>query len=283
MKLSVVNTELFKLDGGAMFGVIPKVLWSKLNPADEKNLCTWAMRLLLVESGDQKLLIDCGIGNKQSEKFFSHYYLHGPSSLEKSLDELNVRPSDITDVLLTHLHFDHVGGAVHKKEDGSLEPFFPNATYYSNRVHWNWAMNPNARERASFIKENFVPLEEAGKVKFVQEWEEIIPGVSCMFSYGHTEAMMIPHIKVGANTLVYCADLFPSPHHVPLPYIMGYDIRPMVTLQEKLDYLPKALEENYTFFFEHDPSIECGRLTKDEKGRIKIGETFSLEAFNNLL
>lgn len=279
MKVSVVNTELFKLDGGAMFGVVPKVLWSKLNPADEKNLCTWAMRCLLLEQGDRKMLIDCGIGNKQSEKFFSHYYLHGPNTLEDSLKELQVDPSEITDVLLTHLHFDHVGGAVTKNEDGSLVPAFPNATYYSNKVHWEWASNPNARERASFIKDNFMPLQEAGKVKFVEEWEEIMPGVSCMFSYGHTEAMMIPHIKVDEQTLVYCADLFPSPHHVPLPYIMGYDIRPMVTLQEKIDYLPKALAGNYTLFFEHDPTIECGRLSKDEKGRIKVGETFSLAEF----
>ncbi len=283
MKLSVVNTELFKLDGGAMFGVVPKVLWSKLNPADEKNLCTWAMRCLLVESGDRKMLIDCGIGDKQSEKFFSHYYLAGPHTLQKSLAALGVAPGEITDVLLTHLHFDHVGGAVHKSADGTLTPAFPNATYYSNRKHWDWASNPNARERASFLKENFIPLEEAGLMKFVEEWEEIMPGVSCKFSYGHTEAMMIPHIKVGEQTLVYCADLFPSPHHVPLPYIMGYDIRPMVTLQEKLDYLPKAHAENFTFFFEHDPTIECGRLTKDEKGRIKIGETFSLEEFNKSL
>jgi len=260
-----------------MFGVIPKGIWNRLNPADEKNLCTWAMRLLLIEKDDRKILIDCGIGNKQSEKFFSYYYLHGEHTLNKSLETAGIASDEITDVILTHLHFDHVGGAVVKAENGDLKPAFPNATFWSNEKHWNWASDPNARERASFLKENFVLLQEAGQVRFVKEWEEFIPGIACRFSYGHTEAMMIPHIQTGNQTLVYCADMFPSVHHIPLPYIMGYDIRPMVTLQEKLDFLPEALEKDYTLIFEHDPVNEYGKLGKDAKGRIKVVEAGSLE------
>ncbi len=267
MKLHTINTGLFKLDGGAMFGVVPKSIWNKLNPADENNLCTWAMRCLLVEEGDKLILIDNGIGNKQSEKFFSHYYLHGPDSLEKSLNALGFSKSDITDVFLTHLHFDHCGGSVERIND-KLVPAFKNAVYWSNERHWKWATEPNDREKASFLKENILPIQESGQLKFVPDEEgyTLFENFKIRFVNGHTDAMMLPQIRMGDKTIVFMADLFPSMAHIPLPYVMAYDMFPLTTLNEKKSFLQEALDNNYVLFFEHDSITECCNLQQTEKG-----------------
>ncbi|MCS6981180.1 MAG: MBL fold metallo-hydrolase [Flavobacteriales bacterium] len=266
MKLYTIDTGFFKLDGGAMFGVVPKSIWNKLNPADENNMCTWAMRCLLVENAGHLTLIDCGIGNKQDEKFFSYYYLHGEDSLEKSLHRYGFTAEDVTDVILTHLHFDHCGGAVKRSSDGRLEPTFPRARYWSNRAHWQWASNPNLREKASFLKENFAPLKEWGQIYWCEDGQEVTPGVSVKFFYGHTEAQMIPYIQIGTKTLVYCADLIPSSAHIKPAYIMAYDVRPLVSLEEREDFVEKAVANKYILFFEHDPRYACGILTqKDDR------------------
>lgn len=276
MKLHTINTGLFKLDGGAMFGVVPKAIWQKTNPADEKNLCTWAMRCLLIEEGNKLILVDTGIGNKQDEKFFSHYYLHGDDSMEKSLNQLGFGFGDITDVFLTHLHFDHVGGAVTRNQD-QLLPTFNNANYWSNEKHWQWAVEPNAREKASFLKENILPIKESGHLQFIQEQENIEwhKNISISFAYGHTDAMMLPKIQYKGKTLVYMADLLPSVGHLPLPYVMAYDMFPLKTLTEKQAFLEEAVTNNYILFLEHDPIHECCTLLKTEKG-IRVAETFNL-------
>ncbi|MFD2584482.1 MBL fold metallo-hydrolase [Pedobacter vanadiisoli] len=276
MKLHTINTGFFKLDGGAMFGVVPKAIWQKTNPADANNLCTWAMRCLLIEEGNQLILVDTGIGNKQDEKFFSHYYLHGDDSMEKSLAQLGFRTSDITDVFLTHLHFDHVGGAVVRDGD-KLKPAFGNATYWSNEKHWQWAIAPNAREKASFLKENILPLQESGQLKFIAEQENIAwqKDINISFAYGHTDAMMLPKINYKGKTIVYMADLLPSVGHLPLPYVMAYDMFPLKTLTEKQAFLEEAVNNNYILYLEHDPLNECCTLQRTEKG-IRVAETFKL-------
>ncbi len=266
MQVLSIHTGLFKLDGGAMFGVVPKKIWSKLVPADENNMCTWAMRCMVVIGHGKVVLIDCGMGNKQDEKFFSHYEPHGLYSLEGSLRQKGILPEDITDVFLTHLHFDHCGGAVTRNEKGKLVPAFPNARYWSNERHWNWANNPNAREKASFLKENFVPLLQHGVLHFMEENDELFPGFSTIWTYGHTEAMMLPVIKFKDKTIVYCADLLPAYAHIPLPYVMGYDVRPLVTIKEKEAFLAEALKKNWYLFFEHDAEHECCTLQQTEKG-----------------
>ncbi|MFT4152697.1 MBL fold metallo-hydrolase [Parafilimonas sp.] len=286
MKLYSIETELFKLDGGAMFGVVPKTIWNKLNQADENNLCTWAMRCLLIEDGNKLILVDNGIGNKQSEKFFSHYYLHGDHTLEKSLSEKGFGKDDITDVILTHLHFDHCGGSI-DRVGGKLVPAFKNATYWSNQEHWNWAVYPNDREKASFLKENILPIKESGRLKFIEtvnnESEESLgentfsENISIRFVNGHTQQMMLPQIKYKGNTIVYVADLLPSVHHIPMPYIMGYDMFPLTTLQEKKSFLTEALNNDYILFFEHDPKNECCTLKQTEKG-IREDVVFKLHA-----
>ena len=279
MKLTTIPTGFLKLDGGAMFGIVPKQLWQRLNPPDEKNLCTWAARCLLIETGDRKILVDTGMGDKQDAKFRSHFEPHGEDTLLKSLTNNNLSPVDITDVFLTHLHFDHVGGAVRYDEDRNLVPTFPNATYWSNERHWNWALQPNAREKASFLKENFVPLQEAGCVQFIKVSDELvdwIPGIQIQFVYGHTEAMMLLHIEHQQQTIVYCADLMPSSYHIGMPYVMAYDLRPLETLKEKEALLNKAVDEHYILFFEHDPKTECASVKRNEKGRVIIDETFEL-------
>lgn len=276
MQLITINTGFFKLDGGAMFGVVPKTIWKDLNPPDPNNLCTWAMRCLLIIHENNKILIDCGIGNKQSEKFFKHYDLHGTDSLINSLKIAGLSPNDITDVILTHLHFDHCGGAVTKNQDGNLVPTFKNATYWSNEEHWKWASKPNAREKASFLPENFEPLLAHQKIKFATNNQQIANLITLKFVYGHTEAMMIPHIKLNNTTLVYLADLIPSAAHVRLPYVMAYDTRPLLTLQEKENFLNTAIENNFTLYFEHDPINECATLKKNEKGIIEINKTLLL-------
>jgi glyoxylase-like metal-dependent hydrolase (beta-lactamase superfamily II) len=277
MKLKVINTGLLKLDGGAMFGVVPKRMWQKLNPPDENNMCTWAMRCLLIEQEDRIILIDTGVGDKQDEKFRSHFEPHGADSLMGSINEAGFQPEDITDVFLTHLHFDHCGGAVIRDEEGNLTPTFPNAKYWTNQKHLDWALNPNPRERASFLKENIVPLQEAGVLQFVgEDQQEVFPGISVKLVYGHTEAMMVLYIRTDDFTLVYCADVLPSSYHVGLPYVMAYDVRPLMTIQEKQSILAEAVVERQVLFFEHDPKIECATVRKNEKGRIVLDETFNL-------
>jgi len=282
MKLHVIDTGFFKLDGGAMFGVVPKSLWSRYQQPDENNLCTWAMRCLLIEKDDKRILIDTGMGNKQNEKFFSHYHPHGNTSLLGSLKAKGFSPEDITDVVLTHLHFDHCGGAVSKDADGNLYTTFPNATYWSDKEHWNWAINPNAREKASFLKENILPIQEAGQLEFVNEYTKIIPELSFALANGHTEGMLIPRIQFGEETIVFMADLLPSPTHIPLAWVMGYDVRPLVTVREKETFLQEAVEKNYLLFYEHDAQTEASRVVATDRGNYKAGETGRLEDFINL-
>ncbi|OIR12768.1 putative quorum-quenching lactonase YtnP [mine drainage metagenome] len=291
MKLYSIETEYFKLDGGAMFGVVPKSIWNKLNPADENNLCSWAMRCLLIEDGNKLILIDNGVGNKQDAKFFGHYYLHGDHTLDSSLKKAGFSKDDITDVILTHFHFDHCGGSI-DRVDGKLIPAFKNATYWSNERHWEWATKPNDREKASFLKENILPIKESGQLKMVDSFKitddsrdypssiisqpsSILPEISFRFVNGHTDAMMLPQIKYKDKTIVYMADLLPSVHHIPLPYVMGYDMFPLTTLNEKKLFLKEALENNYILFFEHDPINECCNLHQTERG-IRQKEVFKL-------
>jgi glyoxylase-like metal-dependent hydrolase (beta-lactamase superfamily II) len=278
MKLYSVNTGYFKLDGGAMFGVVPKSMWNKLNPADENNMCNWAMRSLLIEDGNKLILIDNGMGNKQDAKFFSHYYLNGDDSLDKSLAKYGFGKDDITDVFLTHLHFDHCGGSIDRVND-KLVPAFKNAIYWSNENHWKWATEPNEREKASFLKENILPIRESGQLKFaaVKENESIITqNFTLKFVNGHTEAMMLPVIKYKGKTIVYTADLLPAVAHIPLPYVMAYDMFPLTTLNEKKSFLKEALDNDYILFFEHDPKIECCNLQLTEKG-IRQKDIFKLD------
>ncbi|WP_118194760.1 MBL fold metallo-hydrolase [Albibacterium indicum] len=278
MNLYSIDTELFKLDGGAMFGVVPKVLWSRTNPADENNLCTWAMRLLLIEDGDQLILIDTGLGDKQSEKFFSHYYIHGEHTLDKSLAKHGFSRDDITDVFLTHLHFDHVGGAIVREGD-QLVPAFKNAHYWSNAQHWKWATEPNDREKASFLKENILPIQESGRLKFVEDKSVGVlnKNISIRFAFGHTDAMMMPQIQYKDKTILYMADLLPSVGHIPLPYVMAYDMFPMKTLEERKTYWNEIADNDIICFLEHDPIHECCTLQHTEKG-VRLKDTFTLES-----
>ena len=284
MQLYSIDTGYFKLDGGAMFGVVPKTIWNKINPADENNLCPWAMRSLLIEDGDRLILIDNGIGDKQSDKFFKHYYLHGENSLNSSLTNLGFSPDDITDVFLTHLHFDHCGGSVIKQND-KLLPAFKNAVYWSNQKHWNWAVYPNEREKASFLKENILPIQENGQLEFIQDGKQVdnnLPiqtftqNISIRFVDGHTESMMLPQINYKGKTIVYMADLLPSHGHIPIPYVMAYDMFPLTTLNEKKSFLNEALANDYILFFEHDPVHECCTLHDTERG-IRPNEFLRLE------
>ncbi|MFK8101408.1 MAG: MBL fold metallo-hydrolase [Saprospiraceae bacterium] len=280
MKIKVIDTGLFKLDGGAMFGVVPKTMWQKLNPPDENNLCTWAMRCLLIESGDRKILVDTGIGLKQDEKFRSHFEPHGEDDLFSSLAKHGLTPAAITDVFLTHLHFDHCGGAVHYNEERELVASFPNATYWTNQKHYDWALQPNPREKASFLKENFVPLADAGKLQFIDSSTDLIDwieGIQIQLVYGHTEAMMMLIIPMdNGKKLVYCADLIPSSFHIGLPYVMSYDLRPLVTMKEKERLLEAAVANDYYLFFEHDPLHECATVYKTDRGRIRLKAYHSL-------
>ena len=269
MQLYTINTGYFKLDGGAMFGVVPKQIWNKLQPADENNLCTWAMRNLLVVDGNRRILIDTGIGDKQDQKFLNHYHLHGEFSLQTSLQKAGFGEEDITDVILTHLHFDHCGGAIRKKGN-ELVPAFLNATYWSNEKHWQWATHPNDREKASFLKENILPIEASGKLKMIPVTEHglstFTENISIRFVNGHTTAMMLPQITYKGKTIVYMADLIPSVAHIPVPYVMAYDMFPLTSLEEKKSFLAEALEKQYLLYFEHDPLYECCNLQMTEKG-----------------
>lgn len=282
MKLHAIPTGDFKLDGGAMFGVVPKQLWEKTNPADEQNLCTWSMRNLLIEDGNKLILIDTGIGDKQSEKFFSHYHLTGDDTLEKSINAKGFSFDDITDVLLTHLHFDHCGGAVKwaNKERTHTEPVFKNAKFWSNDKHWKWATEPNPREKASFLTENIQPLKESGQLNFIERrgtiTENIFSNVDAFFADGHTESQLIPMINYKGKKIVFMADLLPSTGHIPLPYVMGYDTRPLLTMTEKEWFLNKAADEGYFLFLEHDSVNEVCTVKHTEKG-VRLDQTFRLE------
>lgn len=268
MKISVVHSGNFKLDGGAMFGVVPKTIWNKLNPSDEFNLCNWAMRCLLVEKGDRKILIDAGIGNKQSEKFFSHYFLNGEYSLNSSLNRIGVDASDITDVLLTHLHFDHCGGVVNKNEDQSLSLAFPNATHHLTESHWNHANNPNPREKASFLTENFELIQTQGKLNFVKEGDFLADVIEIKVFNGHTIGMIAPIIHtLEGQKIMYCADLYPSAAHIPANYVMAYDIQPLITMNERMEMNQWAFENRVIFFYEHDLNVEASFVGKNEKGQ----------------
>jgi glyoxylase-like metal-dependent hydrolase (beta-lactamase superfamily II) len=278
MNLYTIDTGFFKLDGGAMFGVVPKTIWNRTNPADENNLCTWAMRCLLVEDEGRLILIDTGIGNKQDDRFFSHYYLHGDASLDKSFAKLGFHRNDITDVFLTHLHFDHVGGAV-VREGEKLTPAFKNAIYWSNAQHWEWAVNPNEREKASFLKENILPIQESGQLKFIpaEDGFKFTENIQVRFAYGHTDAMMLPLINYKGHSVLYMADLLPSVGHIPLPYVMAYDMFPLKTLTEKKLFLTESVDKEFILYLEHDAVNECCTLQQTEKG-VRLNETFNLNA-----
>jgi glyoxylase-like metal-dependent hydrolase (beta-lactamase superfamily II) len=291
MQVFSIPTGFFKLDGGAMFGVVPKSLWSKVHPADENNLCSWALRCLLIEDDGKLILVDNGIGDKQDARFFSHYYLHGDDSLDKSLASHGFHRDDITDVLLTHLHFDHCGGSI-VRDGERLVPAFRNATYWSNSRHWKWATEPNDREKASFLKENILPIQSSGQLRFVDVTERsegqsggggfpdggaaaILPGLSVRLVYGHTDAMMLPQVTYKGRTIVFMADLLPSVDHIPMAWVMAYDMFPLTTLTEKKAFLEEAAAGDYVLFFEHDPVHECCLLEKTDKG-IRRGTTFRL-------
>ncbi|MGE0090209.1 MAG: MBL fold metallo-hydrolase [Bacteroidales bacterium] len=276
MKLFPIHITNFKIDGGAMFGVVPKVLWQKKYPADENNLCNWALRSLLIDTGERVILIDNGYGDKQDEKFFSHVYLNGGDGLEGALKKHGYELADITDMILTHLHADHCGGGVKYNADRSgYELAFKNATYWVSKPQWNWAINPNKQEGASFLKENLLPMQESGKLKFIEKNTELYPGITLRLYNGHTVGQIIPFINTGKKTVVFVADLIPSTAHIPLVWNMAYDIRPLDMLQEKEDFLNEAAKENYTLFFQHDLYNECCTVQQTDKG-VRVKEIFSL-------
>ena len=276
MQLHTIHAGNFKLDGGAMHGVVPKSLWQKHNPADENNMCSWAMRCLLIEEGKRLILIDNGMGDKQDEKFFGYYYLHGNHNLDASLAAKGFSRNDITDVFLTHLHFDHCGGSIRKTKNGNgYEPAFPNAVFWSHSKHWHWATHPNPREKASFLKENIMPIQESGQLKFYDEQPDFPEWFSVETVHGHTESMMLPVIHWKEKKILYAADLLPSHAHLPLPWVMAYDTRPLLTMEEKARILQKIVSEEGLIFFEHDAAVELCSLTQSEKG-IKVFQTLTL-------
>ena len=281
MRIYPIDTGFFKLDGGAMFGVVPKIIWEKLYPADERNMIAMSMRCLLIEDGSRLILIDNGIGDKQDAKFLSHYYLHGSHSLSASLAKYGFGADDITDVLLTHLHFDHCGGSVVRQAE-RLVPAFRHATYWSNQRHWDWAIDPNDRERASFLPENILPLAQSGQLRMIptpanpgQGLTNFAQDINIRFVFGHTEAMMLPQITYKDKTIVFVSDLIPTEAHLPVPYLMAYDMFPLTTLEEKKSFLQHAVNMDFILFFEHDPRVECCTLKLTEKG-VRCGEQFLL-------
>jgi glyoxylase-like metal-dependent hydrolase (beta-lactamase superfamily II) len=276
MKLFPIHISNFKIDGGSMFGVVPKALWHSKYPADENNLCNWSLRSLLIDTGDRVILIDTGHGDKQGKKFFRHVHLNGGDGLEGGLRKNGYTPDDVTDIILTHLHADHCGGAVKfNKDKTAYELTFKNANYWVSKQHWDWAINSNKQESASFLKENIVPIQESGRLKLVEKNSELFPGISLRLYNGHTVGQMIPFIDTGKNTLVFMADLMPSVAHIPLVWNMAYDVRPMDTLREKEEFLNEAVEKNYTLFFQHDMYNECASVQQTEKG-VRVKETFNL-------
>ena len=277
MKLYSIETGNLKLDGGAMFGVVPKSLWQKVYPSDENNLCNWAMRCLLVIDGNRKILIDNGIGDKQNEDFLRHYYLNGDDTLEKSLAKFGYTPDDITDMILTHLHFDHCGGSIKYSPDKTnFELAFKNATYWASKQQYEWAINPNRREGASFLKENILPIEQSGHLKLVEKDTEIFPGIKLELFHGHTEGQIIPVIKTNGKTIAFMADLLPSTAHIPMPWVMAYDTKPLFTFKDKERFYKEAIEGDYILFFEHDIYHECCTIQETKKG-VRVKETFKLK------
>lgn len=276
MKIYPIETGNFKLDGGAMFGVVPKSIWQKTNPADANNLIDMSMRCLLIEDGKRLILVDTGLGNKQSDKFFSFYYLFGDFSLDTSLQKLGFHRDDITDVFLTHLHFDHCGGVIQRTNDGLLIPAFKNAKVWSNDKHWKWATEPNAREKASFLSENILPIQENGQLNFIHRNAKDQIGFDVLFVDGHTEKQMLPIIQYQGKTLVFMADLLPTVGHIPLPYVMGYDTRPLLTIKEKAAFLNQAADHHFYLFLEHDATHEICTVHHTEKGvRLNTTHKFS--------
>ena len=281
MNLYPINAGNFKLDGGAMFGVVPKSLWQKTNPSDSENLIDLTARCMLIESGSRLILVDAGMGDKQSEKFFSYYKPWGDDSLVKSINNAGFSIDEITDVFLTHLHFDHCGGSTVLNSNNVSVPLFKNAKYWSNKNHWEWATNPNSREKASFLKENLSPIEESGQLCFLDvkspgfnHYNEL--GLDVLFVDGHTEKQMIPKVSYNGKEIVFMADLLPTAGHIPLPYIMGYDVRPLTTLEEKRSFLNLAVQEEYCLFMEHDANNEIITLKSTEKG-VRFGGSFNLK------
>ncbi len=281
MRIYPIETGNFKLDGGAMFGVVPKSLWERTNPADDKNMISMSMRCMLIEDGNRLTLIDTGIGNKQSDKFFGYYYLFGDFSLDASLAKYGFHRDDITDVFLTHLHFDHCGGSIQwNKDKTGYEPAFKNARFWSNQRHWDWAINPNAREKASFLQENILPIQESGQLNFLHLNAKDYVGFDVLFKDGHTEKQMLPKIQYQGKTIVFMADLLPTAGHIPLPYVMGYDTRPLLTLKEKEAFLNEAADKEFYLFLEHDAYNEVITVKHTEKGvRLKESYNFS-DIFN---
>lgn len=276
MNLYPIETGNLKLDGGAMFGVVPKVLWQKQYPADENNLCNWAMRCLLIEDGDRLILIDNGIGEKQDQHFLKHYYLNGDDTLEGSLAKHGFKAEDVTDMILTHLHFDHCGGSIRYNDDNTAyELAFPNATYYVSRAQYEWASNPNHRESASYLKENIFPIEESGHLRLVEEEGELLPGISIRIFNGHTEGQLIPLVNYHGRTIAFMADLLPATTHIPMPWIMAYDTKPLLTLEDKKRFYEEAVQGDYILFFEHDLYNECCTLQETPRG-VRVKETFKL-------
>ena len=276
MKLYSINAGYFKLDGGAMFGVVPKSMWSKANKPDDNNMCTWAMRCLLIEHGNYRILIDNGMGNKQDEKFFGHYYPHGEDSITTNLAKNGFSSDDITDMFLTHLHFDHCGGSIVRDGD-KLVPAFKKAIYWTDHKHWQSATAPNDREKASFLKENILPIQESGQMKFtdVPDGSEWMEDIRIRYCNGHTDSMMLPQINYNGTTILFCADLIPSVAHISMPWVMAYDMRPLDTLNEKRRILNEAVANNWVLFFEHDPVNECCTLQQTDRG-IKVKDIFPL-------
>ncbi len=281
MELYIIDTGNLKLDGGAMFGVVPKVMWNKKYPADKNNLCNWAMRCLLVVDGERKVLIDNGMGDKQDERFTRHYHLNGEGDLHQSLRKAGFAAEDITDVILTHLHFDHVGGSVKYDENGELALTFPYAKYWTSAAQWEWAVAPNRREQASFLKENILPIQEKEQLFLIEEEGKLFPNIEVRFFDGHTAGQVIPIIDYHGKKLVFMADFLPSTAHIPLPWVMAYDTRPLITMDEKRTFFEEAVSHHYTFFLEHDLYHECCTIKNSEKGYV-LEKTFPLEEFLKL-
>jgi len=278
MKLTKIETGNFMLDGGALFGVVPKSLWNTVYPSNSDNLCNLSMRCLLIETDDRKILIDTGIGNKQDNNFFRHYYLNGNENLHSSLSKSGYALEDITDVILTHLHFDHCGGAIKLNLSGTTSLTFPNAIYWVSELQWKWAMMPNRREKASYLKENFIPIRDTNKLNLVSKEGPLFNNIEIRFFNGHSEGLMVPFIRYNNRILVYVSDLIPTSAHLPEAWVCGYDTRPLVSMEERKNFYKEALQKNYVLFFEHDINIECCTLKDTEKGT-RLNESFTLREF----